>query len=131
MRRLTAVLALAAAFLLTGCTASGIAEFDREQLASDKLDLPARYEDAGFDENSIRWLAERDGVDFYAAQSGAGACLIMVKDGDTEGSMAGCTQTELTVEGVGFPSARLYIDHAPPGVPDGMTQLTPNLYVAE
>lgn len=64
MRRIAGVIALAATVLLTGCAGAGIAELDREQLASDKLDLPPRYDESGFDGGSTRWLAEHDGVDF-------------------------------------------------------------------
>ena len=131
MRRIVPVIALAVALLLTGCTGFGIAELDREQRDSDKLELPERYEESLVDQESIRWLAEHDGVDFYAARSDLGVCLIMVRDGDTDGSMAGCTQKELKVEGMGFPTARFFIDRPPPTAPDGMTQLTPNLYIAE
>lgn len=133
MRRLGAVIALAAIFVLTACAASGIAELDREQLDGDKLTLPARYfEDANFDPDSIRWLAEHEGVDFYAARSTAGTCVILVNDGDVDGSVAGCTGGgELAVSGVGFPSAHLYIDSAPTVATESMIELTRNLYVVE
>ncbi|MEX1077757.1 MAG: hypothetical protein WED09_01440 [Homoserinimonas sp.] len=132
MRTLATGFVLGVAFLLTGCTSSGIAEFDREQLGSDKLDLPSRYfDDAAFDPESIRWLAERDGFDFYAARSADGTCVIMVEGGDVDGSMAGCGSEELRVSGRGFPTVRLYIDTPPIEITESMIELTPNLYVLE
>lgn len=131
MRRIAAVSALAAALLLTGCTGSGIAELDREQRAADQLDLPPRYVEAGYDDDSTRWLAERDGVDFYAAESNEGTCVIMVKEGDVDGSLGGCASEELKLSGGDFPTVRFYIDGPPPMVTKSMVELTPNLYVME
>jgi hypothetical protein len=131
MRKVAAVIALAVAVLLTGCTGSGIAELDREQRAADKLDLSSRYLEAGYDGASTRWLAEHDGVDFYAAESNEGTCVIMVKDGDVDGSFGGCGSEELKLSGGDFPTVRLYIDGPPPTVTKGMVELTPNLYVME
>jgi hypothetical protein len=130
MRTIAAVIAFAAVFVLAGCTTLGIPEFDREQLESDKLDLPSRYAD--YDQDSIRWLAEYDGFDFYAAKSADGTCLILVRDGDVENSFSGCTAgPELGLSGRDYPTIHLYVDSPPPGVPAGTTALTPNLYVRE
>lgn len=132
MRRLGVLVALAAALTLVGCSTTGIAELDRAQLDSDKLDLPARYfDEPAFDPESIRWLAEHKGVDFYAARTPDSTCLIMVVGGNVEGSMAGCSQKELGVSGRGFPTAHLYIDVEPPEPTKSVTVLTPNLYVME
>jgi outer membrane murein-binding lipoprotein Lpp len=130
VRKLTAGLVLTAALLLTGCS-SGIADFDREQRASDKLDLPSRYDESKFDYDSTRWLAERDGFDFYAAKSADGTCLIMVKGGDVDGAVAGCGSEELRLSGGGFPTMHLYIDTPPLVATKSMIELTPNLYVME
>lgn len=133
MRRITTAAAIVAGFMLTGCAATGIPEFDREQLASDRLDLPARYlEDNRFDVDSTRWLADHDGFDFYAARSTEGTCLILVREGDVENSLAGCSGgTELSVGGSEFPSMRFYIENPPTDVTESMIELTPNLYVME
>src|SRR5690554_767828 len=40
MRKAATLVVIAAALLLAGCSASGIAEFDREQTAADLIDLP-------------------------------------------------------------------------------------------
>ncbi|WP_141879572.1 hypothetical protein [Homoserinimonas aerilata] len=131
MRKLAAVVAMAVLVLLTGCAASGISEFDREQRAADKLDLPSRYDDVQVDSDSTRWLAERDGVDFYAAQSADGTCLILVKGGDVDGSLAGCGSGEVGVSGLGFPTVHLYVDGPPPAPTESMIELTSHLYVFE
>ena len=131
MRKTATLASIAVAFLLAGCTASGIAEFDREQTAVDRVDLPERYTGVlGFERDSMRWVAEDGGVEFYVARVTDGACVIMVKDGDVDKAMSACGGGEVGTSGQGFPHAKLYLD-APVSGPSHLKQLTPNLYVSE
>lgn len=115
-RRWSAVVAaLGLAVLLGGCSApAGLAVFQREALAQDRL--PAGTEPQGPALENSRFLAESDGVRYFAAQAEGGslACLLAVPAGSTD-FVAGCGNTIaagpiVSVSGRGVFSATLVAD---------------------
>ncbi|MGF9662478.1 hypothetical protein AAIH25_11480 [Arthrobacter crystallopoietes] len=131
---LAAVMGLAALVAAACGGPEGVGAFEVEAAPRDAL--PAYLKAAELDAASSRFLAESDGVAFYAAKpaaDGAASAACIVIDGQRDGSswVVGCSEkapVATGIEGVramlvtdGFDSSRLQ--------QDGWRELHPNLLV--
>ena len=124
-----------AALLVAACGGpEGVAAFEVEAAPRDAL--PAYLKAAELDAASSRFLAESDGVAFYAAKpaaDGAASAACIVIDGERDGSswVVGCSEKAPVATGIdgvramlvtdGFDSSKLQ--------QDGWRELHPNLLV--
>jgi hypothetical protein len=131
---LAAVMGLAALLVAACGGPEGVAAFEVEAAPRDAL--PAYLKAAELDAASSRFLAESDGVAFYAAKpaaDGAASAACIVIDGQRDGSswVVGCSEKAPVATGIdgvramlvtdGFDSSRLQ--------QDGWRELHPNLLV--
>jgi hypothetical protein len=131
---LAAVMGLAALLVAACGGPEGVAAFEVEAAPRDAL--PAYLKAAELDAASSRFLAESDGVAFYAAKpaaDGAASAACIVIDGERDGSswVVGCSEKAPVATGIdgvramlvtdGFDSSKLQ--------QDGWRELHPNLLV--
>jgi hypothetical protein len=131
---LAAVMGLAALLVAACGGPEGVAAFEVEAAPRDAL--PAYLKAAELDAASSRFLAESDGVAFYAAKpaaDGAASAACIVIDGQRDGSswVVGCSEKAPVATGIdgvramlvtdGFDSSKLQ--------QDGWRELHPNLLV--
>ena len=131
---LAAVMGLAALLVAACGGPEGVVAFEVEAAPRDAL--PAYLKAAELDAASSRFLAESDGVAFYAAKpaaDGAASAACIVIDGERDGSswVVGCSEKAPVATGIdgmramlvtdGFDSSKLQ--------QDGWRELHPNLLV--
>lgn len=126
-----AMLAVAVAFAVAGCSQDSARLYAGEQTEDDMLPAEIDTAEYGWDADSSRLLATHDGAEFYVVAGEEGDCLVTYDPAAAGDWVAGCTPG-----GRVGTSGQLGIkaDFAPSGLPgetpEKWVRLTPQLQIA-
>ena len=129
MRRLPAIATLMLALLvLSECSSTGIQAFDRAQVEADIPDIA--YEEWEIERDSIRLLAEDEGIQYFVAQGDEGSvCLVHSQLAKPEQIVSSCGTGGLVLQGSSGPKVELVVPDM--GERPGWRKLAPNLYAED
>lgn len=119
---------MVALLALSGCSPAYPAAFHRAQTVGDIPDLD--YGEWDIKQASARFLAEESGIQYFVARNNEESlCLVLVRIGQPNGAVMGCSEHGVAVEAYFGPKVELIVpdmDERP-----GWRKLAPNLYAQD